>query len=139
MRVGPATDSFAVGNAPEAACNRLHSTRSASCAVRQRCYIPPAFDPEPLPYLDAPSTAGDDSGTPLGDTQPFELGDDIRSNDIMDIAARGVREADEAERYAQYERELDECKLYSSMTQDSYTYVACKAQAFANYNQCRGY
>jgi hypothetical protein len=80
-----------------------------------------------------------EAATPLGDAKPFELGDNVRSGDMMDIAARGVSEAQEAECYAQYERELDECRLYSSMTQDSYTYVACKAQAFANYNQCRGY
>lgn len=80
-----------------------------------------------------------DDPTPLGDAQPFEYSDDSTGGDVADLAARGVSEGDEAECFAQYERELDECKLYSSMTQDPYTYVACKAQAFANYNQCRGF
>ena len=80
-----------------------------------------------------------DGSAPLGDTEPLEYGDGSSKDDVTALAARGVSEADEAECHAQYERELDECKLYSAMTQDSYTYVACKAQAFANYNQCRGY
>ncbi|QGZ57450.1 hypothetical protein FAZ97_21315 [Paraburkholderia acidiphila] len=79
-------------------------------------------------------------GSPLlGDAQPFEYKEDSAAGAVTDLAARGVSEADEAECYAQYERELDECKLYSAMPQDSYTYLACRAQAFTNYNQCRGY
>jgi hypothetical protein len=85
-----------------------------------------------------PGGAGEDS-TPLGDALPFDYTPDAAGGDEADLAARGVSETDEAECYAQYERELDECKLYSAMTKDSYTYLACKAQAFANYNQCRGY
>lgn len=81
------------------------------------------------------------SSTPPGDAQPFEYGggnlDDL--GDAIDIAARGVSEADEAECFAQYEAELEECNFYSAMTKDSYTFVACKAQAFLRYNQCRGY
>ncbi|MEX3693329.1 hypothetical protein AB3X91_19330 [Paraburkholderia sp. BR14263] len=82
---------------------------------------------------------GDTSSTPLGDAQPFEYSEDAPGADVQELAARGVSEADEGECYAQFERELDECGLYSAMTKDPYTYVACKAQAFANYNQCRGY
>lgn len=77
--------------------------------------------------------------TPLGDAQPFDYSPDTVGDDVTDLAARGVSEADEAECYAQFMRELDECKLYSAMTQDPYTFVTCKAQAFVNYNQCRGY
>jgi hypothetical protein len=83
------------------------------------------------------SDAGD--STLLSDAQPFDYTPDPGGGDVEDLAARGVSEADEDDCYAQYERELEECKLYSAMTSDSYTYIACKAQAFANYNQCRGY
>ncbi|MCA8016145.1 hypothetical protein [Burkholderia vietnamiensis] len=81
----------------------------------------------------------DDASTPLGDAAPFELGSNAPSGDVLDLAARGLSEADEGECFAQYERDLEECNFYAGMTGQSYTFVACKAQAFARYNQCRGY
>ncbi|WP_175739652.1 hypothetical protein [Burkholderia ambifaria] len=84
----------------------------------------------------APELTGRAS-TFLGNAQPFELSEDGGLMDSVQVAARSA--ADEEECYAQYERELEECQAYRAMTKDPYTYVACKAQAFANYNQCRGY
>ncbi|CAI8939813.1 hypothetical protein [Burkholderia ambifaria] len=77
------------------------------------------------------------ASTLLGDAQPFELPADGGLMDGLQVAARSA--ADEEECYAQYERELEECQAYRAMTKDPYTFVACKAQAFMNYNQCRGY
>lgn len=47
---------------------------------------PPAFDPDPLHYLDAPSTIGDGSGTLPGPVQPFEYTPDAVSGDIEELA-----------------------------------------------------
>ncbi|WP_240702135.1 hypothetical protein [Trinickia terrae] len=95
------------------------------------------------PLSDEPFRAQFDAGsrvsTPLGDAQPFELGESSVGGDVMDIAARGVGEAQEAECYAEYEARLESCKLYAAMSSDPYTYVSCKANAFRLYNQCRGY
>jgi len=82
--------------------------------------------------------ASADSSTPLGDAQPFELGDNANLGNVTDIAARGVSEAQEDSCFAQYERDLAECTLYAAMTGKSYDYVFCKQQAFQKYNQCRG-
>lgn len=73
----------------------------------------------------------------LGDAQPFELPGDGSLMDGVQVAARSAEHEEEC--YAQYERELEECQAYRAMTKDPYTFVACKAQAFMNYNQCRGY
>jgi hypothetical protein len=75
----------------------------------------------------------------LINAQPFQYTPDAISDDVQQIAARGVSEADEAERFAQYERELVECSALGAMTKDPYAYVACKQQAFLSYNQRRGY
>ncbi|QCP50136.1 hypothetical protein FAZ95_13695 [Trinickia violacea] len=83
------------------------------------------------------ASAGDD--TPLGDAQPFELADDTNSGDAMDIAARGVSEADEAECFAQYERDMDECTAFRSAMGGQRFMDACSQRAFENYQQCRGY
>jgi hypothetical protein len=85
------------------------------------------------------SFADGDESTPLGDAQPFELGDSSGNDDVLTMAARGVSEAQEAECYAEYEARLESCKVYAAMSNDSYTYVSCKANAFRLYNQCRGY
>jgi len=75
----------------------------------------------------------------LSDAQPFQYVEAAMGGDVQDIAARGVSEAQEAECFSQYERELVECSAFSAMTKNPDTYVACKQQAFLNYNQCRGY
>ncbi|AXK63143.1 hypothetical protein [Burkholderia sp. IDO3] len=77
------------------------------------------------------------ASTLLGDAQPFELPEDASLKDRVQLAVRSA--AGEEECFAQYERELEECKAYGAMTKDPYTFVACKAQAFMNYNQCRGF
>ncbi|SMG26071.1 hypothetical protein [Paraburkholderia susongensis] len=75
----------------------------------------------------------------LGNAQPFEYRPDAISDDMQDIAARGVDEAQEAECFAEYEARLDQCKLYRATTGNPYTLVACQQNAFRLYNQCRGF
>jgi hypothetical protein len=80
-----------------------------------------------------------ETATPLGDAQPFGLSDDAGSGDTMDIAARGVGEAGEAECFAQYERDMDECTAYGSAMGGQRFMDTCSQRAFTNYQQCRGY
>ncbi|VXC76188.1 conserved hypothetical protein [Burkholderia sp. 8Y] len=85
---------------------------------------------------------GDDSSggsTSLYDAQPFKYGDDSSSDDVIIVAARGVSEADEGERYAQYERDMDECSAYRSAMGGQRFMDACSQRAFSDYQQCRGY
>lgn len=97
--------------------------------------ILPASDSEDDSTLSASFTDGD---TPLmGEALEYEP---LSSRSgLFQLAARGVSEADEAECFAAYERALEECRLYAGMTGEAYTYVACKAKAFTDYNRCRGY
>jgi hypothetical protein len=48
--------------------------------------------------------------TPLGDAESFELGESVLSDDAVEIAARGVSEADEVDCFAAYEADLDVCR-----------------------------
>ncbi|MBB5511286.1 hypothetical protein [Paraburkholderia atlantica] len=75
----------------------------------------------------------------LGNAKPFEYTKHALSDDVQKISARGVSEFHEAECFAEYERNLDECNLYKGMTNAAYTFIACKQNAFTIYNQCRGY
>ena len=76
--------------------------------------------------------------TPLADARPFEYTPDAVSDDLQDLAARGVSERDEADCFAQYEFDLDQCNFVRAMTQDPRAYAMCKQTAFKNYQQCRG-
>ena len=90
----------------------------------------------------APATAAApdiDPSTPLGDAEPFDLGTGPTSDDLMTDAARGVSEADEAECYEQYERDLEMCQALGSHMGGARGLALCKQQAFMNYQQCRGY
>jgi hypothetical protein len=82
--------------------------------------------------------AGIDS-TPLRDAQPFEYMSDSLSDDVMDFAARGVSEAEEAECGALYERDMEECNFARAIYQDPRTYALCTQRAFSNFQSCRGY
>lgn len=85
----------------------------------------------------ASSAASSGSGsTPLSGAQAVEYGD-ATAGAGTDRAARGVSEQQEADCYAEYERNLDECNLYRAITGDPYTLIACKQNAFKIYNQCR--
>lgn len=77
--------------------------------------------------------------TPLGDAQPFELGDITLSDEVNQIAARGVSEGQEAECFAQYEFELEQCNFLGALYSDPRTYALCRQHAFMNYQTCRGY
>ncbi|MEM5387047.1 hypothetical protein VSR68_26115 [Paraburkholderia phymatum] len=82
----------------------------------------------------------DDTSTPLGDAQPFEYSDDTSSGDVQEIAARGVSAAEEAECDAMYKARMTYCSALSKMYGgDARTYLACKDQAFQDYQACRGY
>ena len=77
--------------------------------------------------------------TPLGDAAPFEYSPSEPGGDLLSIAARGVSESHEAECFAKYESDMDLCSAGGAMFQSPAYYMACKARAFANYQQCRGY
>lgn len=78
--------------------------------------------------------------TPLSDAQPFEYSPDTVGDDVTDLAARGVSAAEEAECDAMYEARMTYCSALSKMYGgDVRTYLACKQQAFADYQACRGY
>ncbi|SIT45990.1 conserved hypothetical protein [Paraburkholderia piptadeniae] len=81
----------------------------------------------------------DDASTPLGDGQPFEYGPDAASDEAESVAARGVSEVHEAECYAEYEVDMEQCQVASAMYKDSRTYALCTQRAFEKYQQCRGY
>ncbi|TKC89425.1 hypothetical protein FAZ69_10815 [Trinickia terrae] len=88
--------------------------------------------------LDTPSYSPK-TGTPLGDAQPFQYSESVPGGDVQDLAARSVSEADEAECFAQYERDLDLCNALGGPMGGARGSALCKQQAFQNYQQCRGY
>ncbi|QGZ57005.1 hypothetical protein [Paraburkholderia acidiphila] len=77
--------------------------------------------------------------TPLGDAQPFAYQPDYLSDDVTQVAARGVSAADEADCFAMYETEMQECDFARAIYQDPRTYSLCAQRAFSNYQTCRGY
>lgn len=80
------------------------------------------------------------TSTSLGDAAPFEYSEDAISGDVEEIAARGVSAAEEAECDAMYEARMTCCGLLSKMYGgDMRTLLACKEQAFQDYQACRGY
>ncbi len=82
--------------------------------------------------------SGGDS-TPLSDAQPFEYTASRLSNDVTELAARGLTEAEEAECDAIYDAEMMACSAAGAMYLDARTYALCKQRAFQNYQTCRGY
>ena len=80
-----------------------------------------------------------DISTPLGNAEPFDLGTEPAPNDLLNVAARGVGEAEEAECHEQYERDMDECTAYRAAMGGARFMDACSQRAFVNYQQCRGY
>jgi hypothetical protein len=85
------------------------------------------------------SAIADKATTPLGDAVPFEYVKSATGDDVLSIAARGVSESHEAECFANYETDMDLCSAGRAMFQSPAYYTECKARAFANYQQCRGY
>jgi hypothetical protein len=85
--------------------------------------------------------AGDagDYSTPLGNAQPFEFTPGVMSDDVTELAARGMSEAEEAECDALYERDMEECNFARAIYQDPRTYALCTQRAFSHYQSCRGY
>ncbi len=83
----------------------------------------------------------DDSSasTPLGDAAPFDYAEDAPLDNVQDVAARGVSEADEAECYERYERDMEECTAYRAAMGGARFMDSCSQRAFTNYQQCRGY
>ncbi|WP_240162878.1 MULTISPECIES: hypothetical protein [unclassified Paraburkholderia] len=76
----------------------------------------------------------------LGNAQPFSYQPGAISDDVHDIAARGVSAAEEEECDAMYEARMTYCSALSKMYGgDMRTYLACKDQAFQDYQACRGY
>ena len=81
---------------------------------------------------------GDDS-TPLSDASPFEYSEDTLLGDVLDLAARGVSEADEADCFGEYEMNLTMCEAARATFQDLRTLALCKERAFERHQACRGY
>ncbi|SMG20933.1 hypothetical protein [Paraburkholderia susongensis] len=80
------------------------------------------------------------ASTSLADAAPFEMGDSVSRGNVLTMAVRGVSEAEEAECDAMYEARMTYCSALSKMYGgDARTYLACKQQAFADYQACRGY
>ena len=77
--------------------------------------------------------------TPLSDAEPFEYSEESPPGNAIEIAARGVSEADEAECLADYELDLQMCDVARATFQDLRTLALCKARAFAKYQTCRGF
>ena len=75
----------------------------------------------------------------LADAQPFTDQPSPLADDPTGLAARGVSGAQEARCYAQYERDMDECRAYRLAMGGSRFMDACAQRAFFNYQQCRGY
>ncbi|MGN6082032.1 hypothetical protein [Trinickia sp.] len=76
----------------------------------------------------------------LTDAQPFEYREDSPLENVQEVAARGVSEADEAECHAQYEMEMEMCSVRAAMYGGDFrTYKQCTDNAFGNYQACRGY
>ncbi|RKP51211.1 hypothetical protein [Trinickia fusca] len=88
--------------------------------------------------VDAAETAVD-APTPLGNAEPFDLSVESTPDDLMNVAARGVSEADEAECFERYELDMEQCQFARAIYSDPRTYAACTARAFASYQSCRGY
>jgi len=79
------------------------------------------------------------NSTPLDDARSFEYEQADLSDDIHSVAARGVSEAHEAECFAQYERDMDECAAYRRAMGGQRFMDACSQRAFQSFQQCRGY
>ncbi|WP_155675319.1 hypothetical protein [Burkholderia territorii] len=58
---------------------------------------------------------------PLGDAHPFEYGEDLPGGDVQELAARGVREADEAECFGRYELDMEQCQFARAIYNDPRT------------------
>jgi len=76
---------------------------------------------------------------PFSDAQPFKYTPDGLSDDVMELAARGVSEAQEAECFEQYERDLMACDMVAATYRDPRTLLLCKQRAFSNFQACRGF
>ncbi|MEX3957672.1 hypothetical protein [Trinickia sp. EG282A] len=87
----------------------------------------------------ATTAQGTEQTTPLGNAEAFDVGRAFKSEDSANIAARGISEADEAECYEQYERDMEECTAYRAAMGGARFMDACSQRAFMNYQQCRGY
>jgi hypothetical protein len=95
------------------------------------------------------SGSDDDSGSsamsfgeespPLDEASPFEYSQNSLISDVIDIAARGVSDANEAECFAEYEFDLEQCNVVVAMTRDPRSLAMCKETAFSNYQRCRGF
>jgi hypothetical protein len=85
--------------------------------------------------------SSDDTSTPLSDAQPFDLGDSLDSDNVLTMAARGVSEEQEAECFAAYEREMEQCSVRRALLggKNYRDFMQCTHDAFTNYQACRGH
>lgn len=101
---------------------------------RGALYVPPAIRRSSA----ALGTAGD-APVRFSDAQPFLYSENARDGEAQDIAARGVTGADDAECFANYERNMDMCTVLRTAMGGQRFMDACSQRAFLNYQRCRGY
>ena len=109
--------------------------------------------PFPCPFLPSPFPVSQPGNSPLGPGEPAAIPPKIPALDpcvlfpmacaikrVVDICTpkSGVSEEDEAECFAKYEQELDECKAYR-LANGARWYANCKTNTFNRYQTCRGF
>jgi hypothetical protein len=75
-----------------------------------------------------------DASTPLGDAQPFELGDDSLGSEVQQDAGVFLSPAEEAECEMQLEADKDECSAWYVAKPSSYS--MCMDRAMQRYANC---
>jgi hypothetical protein len=98
------------------------------------------YAPNPEASTPAPSAISGSAGSGLKQSPPLAFASNAaNSGDVMELAARGVSEDDEAECHAQYELDMETCNAARAMYKNPAYFLACSQRAFERYQQCRGY
>ncbi|WP_084167091.1 PAAR domain-containing protein [Paraburkholderia caledonica] len=98
------------------------------------------YAPNPEASTPTPSAISGSAGSGLKQSPPLAFASNAaNSGDVMELAARGVSEDDEAECHAQYELDMETCNAARAMYKNPAYFLACSQRAFERYQQCRGY
>ena len=98
------------------------------------------YAPEAGPATAAPSATSALAGSGLKESTPLAFASNAASSaDVLELAARGVSEDDEAECHAQYELDMETCYAARAMYKNPAYFLTCSQRAFERYQQCRGY
>ncbi|MFM0472071.1 hypothetical protein [Paraburkholderia strydomiana] len=97
------------------------------------------YAPGAGPVTAAPSASSSLAGG-LRESTPLAFASNAASSgDVLELAARGVSEDDEAECHAQYELDMETCNAARAMYKNPAYFLTCSQRAFERYQQCRGY